>query len=477
MPRHRLSPEARTALVVEAELAQRQRDEAAESRRHVAASAASLVPPLPPANPWEAICRHVEQIVSPTQFHTWFEPAHFRNRENSSLYIEVPNEMFRSWLTMHGSESLQSALAAVCPEIHRLEWVLPAQAPVAKPETPIGVLLSDVKAERVEWLWHHRIPLGKLTIMDGDPDVGKSLVTLDMAARLSTGRPFPGATSGGLKAGTVVMSAEDGLGDTIRPRLEAAKADLSRIVALRYMAELPDEQTVSNIGVETPRITAAIKRVAAKLVLVDVLVAYLPSEANSFRDQDIRLALMPLVMMAGALRVAVLAIRHFTKQAIGSNPLYRGGGSIGIIGSARAAMLIARDPKDPSLRILAQSKSNLGPPMPSLGFRIRANEHGIPYVVWKGESAETAGTLLAAAGVDTSEHGLVTEAKHFLWRELQGGPVKRTDLEAGWRKAGISLRTIERAKGLLQIKSQKMGSGERSYWVWKLPPGVQRPPR
>lgn len=272
-----------------------------------------------------------------------------------------------------------------------------------------------------------------------------------------------------ISGGVVILSAENGLGDTIRPRLEAAGADLGRIVALRYTSEREGEKTVCNIPGDIPTIQAAIERVGAKLVIVDVLMAYLPSQTNTYRDQDVRLALAPFAEMAARTGVAVICIRHLTK-APGANPMYRGGGSIGIIGGARAGLLVAKDPEDPSLIVLAQTKSNLGPAMPSLAYRIEANSNGVPRIAWKGESGHTAVSLLAATVGQDDDSGARIEAKNFLLEELANGPRKQSELIGTARKAGISDATLRRAKRLAGVKSHRVSQGTAGggYWVWEL---------
>ena len=347
------------------------------------------------------------------------------------------------------------------------EWQVGTSDPAttSKDDVPPGVLLSEVEPELVEWLWGNRIPIGKITMLDGDPGLGKSLLAIEIAAQITTGRPLLGDKSA-VSGGVVIMSAEDGLGDTIRPRLEAAEANLDRIVALRYTPESEGEKTVSNIPVDIPVIVGAIERVGAKVVIVDVLMAYLPGQTNTYRDQDVRLALAPLAEMPNKTGVAVICIRHLTK-APGGNPMYRGGGSIGIIGGARAGLLVAKDPEDQTLMVLAQTKSNLGPPMPSLSYRIEANSEGVPRIDWQGESQQTASSLLAAAGGDEEERGALAEAKEFLREELTNGPVKQTSLKTAARKAGISDATLRRAKTALGVKSRK--DGFTAEWRWELP--------
>jgi hypothetical protein len=162
----------------------------------------------------------------------------------------------------------------------------------------IGILLlSGVEPEEVEWLWKRWLALRKLALMDGDPGLGKSATTLDIAARVSAGKVFPDGAECE-PAGVVLLSGEDGLRDTIRPRLDAAGADPSRILAL---ATVPDENghdKLLSIPEDIPLIEKGIERVGARLVVVDPLMAFLSGDTNSHRDQDVRRALAPLAGLA-----------------------------------------------------------------------------------------------------------------------------------------------------------------------------------
>jgi len=254
------------------------------------------------------------------------------------------------------------------------EW---CAAPVWSPETateePVGTLVEDVAPERVSWLWRGRIPLGKITLIDGDPGTGKSALATDLAARVSVGRKFPDGTP--CRAGGVVIaSAEDGLADTIRPRLDAAGADLSRVLALATVPDGDTERLISvpeDIGV----IRRGIEQVQARLVVIDPLMAFLSGDVNSHRDQDVRRALAPLAKLAEETGAALVVVRHLNKSSDG-NALYRGGGSIGIVGQARSALLVARHPEDDRRRVLASLKSNLAEPAPSLAFTFTEAANG-----------------------------------------------------------------------------------------------------
>lgn len=169
--------------------------------------------------------------------------------------------------------------------------------------------LADVEAKPVEWLWRGRIPAGMLTILDGDPGLGKSLLLKDLAARVSTGRPMPGETERTHAAGVVWLTAEDSLEYTVRPRLDAAGVDSTRIVAVRIREGRDDERKPVIRPADLSMIQAAAGDVRARLVVFDPLMAYLPSEVNSHRDQDVRRALSWLRDFAARTGAAVVVIR------------------------------------------------------------------------------------------------------------------------------------------------------------------------
>jgi len=235
--------------------------------------------------------------------------------------------------------------------------------PSLLPAQPKMVRLSDVTPEEVVWLWKDRIPCAKLTLLEGDPDVGKSLIAYDLAARVSAGHPMPLDTAPHEPAGVVILSAEDGPGDTIRPRLEAAGADVRRIVAFSLDHALP------TIPDDLTEIERAILSVGARLVIVDPLVAFLGERVRATNDQQVRRALTPLAALTQRTGVAVLAIRHLTKNERASAK-YRGGGSIGLLGAARAVFLAAAHPTDPTCKILVPVKTNLSAPPAAVAYRV-----------------------------------------------------------------------------------------------------------
>lgn len=345
-----------------------------------------------------------------------------------------------------------------------------ADKPEELSEAKIGILLSTVEAERVSWLWPGRIPLGKLSLIDGDPGTGKSGLTGDLAARVSSGLPLPDGHS--LEAGGVVLlSAEDGLADTIRPRLDAAGADTSKVLALATTQDSEGHERMLSIPEDLSLIERGIWRVGATLVVVDPLMAFLSGEANAHKDADVRRALAPLAAMADRTGAAVVVVRHLNK-ATGGNALYRGGGSIGIIGAARSALLVAKDPEDENRRVLAPMKSNLAQPAPSLAFTLEEADNGAVRVAWQGGTDLDATKLLATSAAK-EEGDAFSEATEFLREILRDGPVLSQQVWDEARDLNISEPTLKRAKkslGVEAVRENEAGEGRGAgRWMWEIP--------
>lgn len=320
-------------------------------------------------------------------------------------------------------------------------------------QTQNGLLsLSDVPPREVEWLWPDRIPLGELTILDGDPSVNKSSFTLDLAARVSTGKDMPDGPPG-VKGRVLALLGEDSLEKTIVQRLAAAKADLSQIATIKGSVLFPND---------IDRIEVAIAKTQAKLLVIDPLMAFLGCDANG--DQKVRGALTPLKEIADTANCAVVMVRHLTKRG-GKHSLYRGSGSIGIVAATRSALLIGKSPDEPNFRVLCQTKSNLGPLAPSLLFE-PVDSDGTVTIEWRGECEYTADDLLSAP---SKNEGKLAEAMSFLASLLEKGPVSQRAIKARAIDVGIALRTLDRAKEVLEVVSERTRFGPGGFWMWKLP--------
>lgn len=342
------------------------------------------------------------------------------------------------------------------------EWK-PEEKTTQEPDSIEIIRLDSVMAEKVDWLWPGYIPLGKLTLIDGDPGLGKSLFSVDLASRLTTGQPMPDG-SPSIQGGVVLMSLEDGLADTIVPRLEVAGANKSRVVALQGVKD-SDGQYRFPLVEDIKAIRQACESVDAKLLVIDPLMGYLGAKVNSHKDQDIRRALSPLAKMANETGLSIIIIRHLVKSD-SNNSIYRGGGSIGIIGAARSALLIAKDPENENRRILAGIKSNLAPLPPSLSYTIE-DVGGIPKIVWGGITSHTADALLAIPS-NPEERSALEEAKIFLEEVLVDGAVDSREVQRQAKQVGIAERTLHRAKNALNVTSKRDLFGKAGKWLWCL---------
>ena len=328
----------------------------------------------------------------------------------------------------------------------------PSSPPIILPASDF-TLMSDVVAKPVEWLWPLYVPAGELTLFDGDPSTNKSSLTLDLAARISTGAMMPDGTAGE-QGGVLLLVGEDSIAKTLPLRLHAAGADLSRVACMNKSVSLPDDLDV---------VARAAREISASMIVIDPLTIFLGRNANN--DQAVRQALTPLRQFAELTNIAVVMIRHLNKGG-GRSAMYRGSGSIGIVAAARSALLIGKHPDDPHLRVLCQTKSNLGPMAPSLIFEPVTADNGAVRIEWHGECELTADDLLAPSKGNGNR---LDEAETFLTALLAAGPVEQVEIQRRAAAQGIAYRTVERAKGLLGIVSRREGFGPGSTVLWEFP--------
>lgn len=341
-------------------------------------------------------------------------------------------------------------------------WQLAAILGLPVQGAPIVVDVSTVRREEVTWLWDKRIPLGRITLFDGDPGIGKSWASLAVAAAVSTGTPLPGDDKGRQPARVLILTAEDGIGDTIRPRLEGMVADLHRVAVLTAVRGEKGQEHHMSLLDDLPALELALQRGGYALVIIDPLNAYLGYSLDTHRDAALRSVLTPLAALAERRRVAVLAIRHLTKSQR-DRAIYRGQGSIAYTAAARVVHLVGQHPQHAQQRVVACIKNNLAPLPPALAFEIDE----LSRFRWLGETDVTPAALLAPEKADDS--GALADAKTFLQEELKEGSVATTELKKRATDAGLAWRTVERAKHLLGIAKHRTGFGPGGYWEWSLP--------
>lgn len=330
-----------------------------------------------------------------------------------------------------------------------------------------SISCSEIAPTSISWLWEPYLARGKMAILDGDPGTGKSFITIDLAARISRGAPFPGGSATTAPGTVLLLNAEDDATDTIQPRVIAAGADPARVRVVAApglgLERLP--QFPTDLGA----LEQAIREHAAALIVIDPMTAFFSSEINTNNDHSVRKALTPMAALAAATGACILFVRHLRKSG-GANSLYRGLASIGISGAVRSVFLVSRHPDDPDLRVLAHNKSNLGPMGPSHGFRLgRSEASGGTVVEWTGPLDLSAADLCGATAPSRAGRVARDRAAEWLRQFLADGPRRADESRAAARAAGFAPATLDRAKASLRILSEAKREGDRTVWWWRDP--------
>src|SRR5215211_1140452 len=408
---------------------------------------------------WEHVALYGREVIIAYDADVMINPNVQRAIESLAAFLHDRGAVVKylNWPdTYHGTKTgIDDYLASGGKILELKSW---AQDHPDEESMPIGTLLAEVQTETVEWLWERRIPFAKITVLDGDPDNGKSVLTTDLAARVTVGKTMPYGFAKMDPAGVVILSAEDGAGDTIRPRFDAAGGDPNQVVIL-------GNDDPFGIPEDLPKLGRAIERVEAKLVIIDPIMAFLGENINSNSDKDVRSALKPLKQLAERTRAAILIIRHLNKTP-GSNVLYRGGGSIGIIGAARSGLIVGPHPEVEEQRVLASQKHNLSLPPESLAYEITSapDNPNTAVILYKGVVDMNARELLKPP-VEEQERSAMDEAKAFLRQALAAGERPASEVKAEAEAVGVAWGTLKRAKVALGVDPSKRGT----VWYWSLP--------
>jgi RecA-family ATPase len=332
----------------------------------------------------------------------------------------------------------------------------------AKPEQrrrPDVLCLADVEPEPVQWLWEPYIPLKMITLVSGDPGVGKTTLAMTLAAGLTTGRGIGGARLN--EVGNVLyLTNENSPSHVLRPRFDALGGDARRFFVLQGTI-LADGSPASITLGDTEQLEEALTANGVRLVVIDPLQSFLGSGVDAHRANETRPVLDGLAKLADRTGCAIVITRHFSK-GIGGSAIYRGMGSIDITGAARCELVVGRDPEDPSRVIMAHSKSNLGPLGTSLAYSI--GKEGL--VEWHGTSSHKANDLLGAP-VMKPDRTAMEEAQEFLVTALTNGPQTSNEITEQAKNLGISKATLRRAKKSLGVAHRP--AGLREAWMVELP--------
>lgn len=311
--------------------------------------------------------------------------------------------------------------------------------------------MADVEVQEVQWLWYPYIPYGKITIIQGDPGEGKTTLVLRLIAALTTGKPIIEdyeQTEPVEPVNVIYQNCEDGLGDTIKPRLLEAGADCTKVTVI-------DDRNTEPLTMKDTRIETAIFRTNARLLVLDPIQGYLGSGIDMHRANEIRPVMKYLSDIAEKYNCAVILIGHMNKCSQ-TKVSYKGLGSIDFSAAARSVLLVGRVKNEPNIRVVCQIKNSLAPEAKSIDFELN-EENGF---LWIGEYDITADDLLAGKSKTSRQEN----AADFLMKLLAGGRMLQTEIQSAAKEAEISYSTLKRAKKELDIISKKVNN----KWYWEL---------
>jgi putative DNA primase/helicase len=359
-------------------------------------------------------------------------------------------------------------------------WLAEASAESSEPGG--GELIvhraSDIAPEAIEWAWPGRIAVGKLTLIAGDPGLGKSNIAAAIVGAVTAGLAWPCGEGDATPGSAIMLCAEDGAADTIVPRLLAAGARLDRVHIVPAVKREDGGRRTLSLAHDLDLLEQEIaQRGNVRLVVIDPVSSYM-GKADDGKNTVVRAVLEPIAEMASRLRVAVLCVTHLSKG--GRKALYRFTGSIAFVAAARSAFMVVADPADDTRRLLLQCKSNIARAMPGLAFRLVEREV-MPGVVaslveWEAEHfRETADQVLAAAAGGTGSQQ--DQAVAFLREALAGGAVEVGEIEREARAAGLlaegqsisQRKPLRNACKVLRVVSHKEGFAADARWFWSLP--------
>ena len=310
------------------------------------------------------------------------------------------------------------------------------------------IQMSEIEAEEVSWLWYPFIPYGKLTIIQGDPGDGKTTMVLNLAAKLTKGETLDEGMDCGEPVNVIYQTAEDGLADTVKPRLESAGADCTRIMVI--------DESDKSLSMADERIEEALKTTNAKLLILDPIQAYLGGGMDMNRANEARDMTKRLGALAEKYKCAIVLIGHMNKAG-GTKAAYRGIGSIDFYAVARSVLLVGRIEGEPDKRAMVQIKNNLAAFGHSKAFEL--SEDGFR---WIGDYEITADEVLGGIAPKVNKQDCATALLKEMAENHRMLPSK--EIEEAAREENISKRTLENAKHELGIKAKKMND----VWYWVL---------
>lgn len=421
-------------------------------------------PPQTPANQFPSpIAVEQPQSASPPASHPG---EHTGAGTAGQGHATHPQSSDHPQTSQHAPREQDLSFQAACPQQSAGTHGVPPEKPPVASNTngqyqPQGTPFNQIVPRQIDWLWNGRLPFGKVVVLQGDPNLGKSLITIDLAAKVSTWDCMPFESECRTPAYVLIMSGEDDSETVIRPRLDAAGADNSKIINISDLGFL--------LPRDAPKIEAEIRAVEAKLLIIDPGSAFVEPRLNLCAEQDSRQILSALKEVAERTNCCIVWMRHLTKGEGGSS-ITRGLGSIGISAATRVLLQVGADPQNPEGGVLAVGKNNLAQNAPSLSFQIvpASNNPAVSVVQWSGVSPWNAEDLVTAQGRKSSPK--LQRAKEIIREQIPHGQTQwQSMIEEAAKSEDISLSTLNRAKREMGIKSLKDNSQPHMGWYWLFP--------
>lgn len=339
--------------------------------------------------------------------------------------------------------------------------------PPAEREGPALLCLGDVAPEQVTWLWLGYFAAGKVSLVIGDPETGKSFLTHDLAARISKAKAWPDGSGTAPAGEIIVLTAEDGLADTVRPRVDEAGGDARKVHILEGVRLAKDGSVRPfNLAQDLPHLETALhQHRECRLVIIDPLSAYL-GKTDSYKDAEVRAVLAPLAKLAETYHVAIIGIMHLTKNEE-RRAIARAPGSIGFVAAARAVFAVGRDRTDPTRRLVAPVKMNFAAKPPALSFRLEPKVAGgaIARVIWCRETPPVDAETVLAGPESPEKRDALAEAMKLLTESFKTADHLDPDT---MKASGIPATTLYRARRQLGIEAKRVGGlGKEGKWIWR----------
>ena len=322
-----------------------------------------------------------------------------------------------------------------------------------------NAIMSNVEEQAVRWLWPNRIALGKLNMLAGDPGLGKSFITCDLAARVSTGSPWPDGAANDTPGGVLLLNAEDDVADTIKPRLRAARADMARIMAMFAV----DRGRLFSLAKHLEELARCASQLPdLRLIVIDPVTAFM-SGIDSHKNADVREALAPLSELAERTGAAVLAVSHLNKGS--GQAIYRTTGSLAFTAASRSVWCVAKDPQNRDRRLFLPMKNNLGNDKTGLAYSINGFSYP-PFVDWEPDTVDVDINRVLNPDLRSrpSRRSAADAADEWLEAFLDGGEKPSAEVIEAGEATGFSEKQLRASRSRVGVQIRRDGMPSRTLW-------------